>query len=98
LGGKEDADFVTEKVEEMRVENSRVFWIELLDELVQSVKVFNTFAEHLLFDFVVDLIGFVFPVHFLSLKLFVIFINELQFFSYKFAFDKILVSINQLID
>jgi hypothetical protein len=64
LGGQEDADFVAEKVEEMRVENSRVFWIELLDELVQSVKVFDTFSEHLLFDFVVDLVGFVFPVHF----------------------------------
>jgi hypothetical protein len=50
------------------------------------VEVFDAFAEHLLLDFVVDLVGFVFPVHsFLCLKSIFMFINDLQFFSYKFA-------------
>ena len=60
----------------MWVEDSRVFGVELLDELVEGVEVFYAFAEHLLLDFVVDLVGFVFPVHsFLCLKI--------EFYVYK---------------
>ena len=63
LSGQEYTDLVAEEVEEVRVEDSGVFWIELLDELVKGVEVLDSLTEHLLLDLVVDLVGFVFPVH-----------------------------------
>jgi hypothetical protein len=64
LSGQENANLITEKIKKMGVKNSRIFWIELLDELVQSMEVLDSFTEHLLLGLVIDLVGFAFPVHF----------------------------------
>lgn len=39
-------------------------WVELLDELIHIVEVFDPFAEHLELDFIEYLVGLVFPIHF----------------------------------
>ncbi len=61
--GEEDSDLVEEKIEEMRGEDSGLLGVELQDELVDEMEGLDTLGIHLLFDFVEDLVGFVFPVH-----------------------------------
>jgi hypothetical protein len=63
LCGEEDSDFIEEEVEEVGGEDSRLMGIELGDVLIDEVEGFDAFGVHLLFDFVEDLFGFVFPVH-----------------------------------
>ena len=64
LGCEENTDLIAEQVEKMWVEDSRVFWIELLNEFIKCVEVLNFFSEHLLLDLVEDLVWLIFPVHF----------------------------------
>ena len=63
LSGQEDADLVAEKVEEMWINNSRVLWIELLNELVKGIEILNSLTEHLLLYLVVNLVRLILPIH-----------------------------------
>lgn len=47
----------------MRGEDSGLLRVELQDELIDEMEGLDTLGIHLLFDFVEDLVGFVFPVH-----------------------------------
>ncbi len=63
LCGEEDSNFIEEEVKEVWGESAGCLGVELRDELVDVGEGFYSFGVHLLFDFVEDLIGFVFPVH-----------------------------------
>lgn len=74
LSCQKNANLIAEQVKEMWSQCTGVLWIELRNELIKCMKVLNSFTEHMALDLVVDLIWFVFPVHF------VYFMNK----SYKF--------------
>ena len=63
LSAEEDSNFVHEEVEEMRAEATCSVRVELANILVTGVEGLHSFGVDLLFDFVKDLVGFVFPVH-----------------------------------
>lgn len=47
----------------MGSENTSRLGIKLSHELMDKTEVLNSFCEHLILDFVKDLVWFVFPVH-----------------------------------
>jgi hypothetical protein len=63
LGSEEHSNLIHEKIEKVRCKFTREFWVELSDEDVNVEEGFNSLRKHLIFNFVKDHIGFVFPVH-----------------------------------
>lgn len=63
LCGEEDAHFVEEKIEVMRVEHSSGIGVEHYDVLVEIVEGLDALRKHLLLHLIEDLIRFVTPVH-----------------------------------
>ena len=63
LGGEEHSDFIGVEVEGVAAEGARLLGVEVVVHAVDEVERFHPLSEHLLLDFVEDLVGFVAPVH-----------------------------------